>query len=170
MTTRKLRRARIVLLALTLGFVFAGLALAEKAPLCAERPSGKCASRMTLAQPGLNPAAPAPAVALAVSGGSTQSACFWAWYEEYWKDNDICRWYKQLYRPALGLLPERLRLAISRDLPLLLRKGPGVPPMPRICRRDASAPRKARRSSFLAQQSENQEVGRHYKHISTARS
>jgi len=45
-------RARIVLLTLTLGIVFAGFALAEKAPVCADRQAGKsCAAPMSVAMP-----------------------------------------------------------------------------------------------------------------------
>ncbi|MFL6198155.1 MAG: hypothetical protein ACJ76J_03165 [Thermoanaerobaculia bacterium] len=109
--TTSIRRARTVLLALTLGIVFAGLALAEKAPVCADRPAGKgCAARLSSAasQPGLNPMAPLAPVApmaLAVSG-PVQSACFWAWYEEYYKDNEICRWYNSCTGERYGSCPD----------------------------------------------------------------
>lgn len=98
------RLIRTVLLTLALGLVFAGLALAEEAPLCAERPSGRsCAPALSpaVSQPGLDPAA---AVALDVPA-PRQTACFWAWYEEYWKDGDICRWYNSCTGERWGSCP-----------------------------------------------------------------
>ncbi|HWM93278.1 MAG TPA: hypothetical protein VN493_21120 [Thermoanaerobaculia bacterium] len=85
MTTCTLRPARIVLLTLTLGLVFAGLALAQKAPVCAERLPGKsCPPAMsTAAQPAVNP--------LKVPDPSA-NVCYWAIYDEFWKNGEICRW------------------------------------------------------------------------------
>jgi hypothetical protein len=100
MSIRSHRLTRIILLTLTLGIVLAGLALAESAPVCADRQAGKaCASRMSVAgsQPALAPA-------LTISEPSP-SACFWAWYEEYWKDGDICRWYNSCTGERWGSCP-----------------------------------------------------------------
>lgn len=105
MTLRSHRLARTVLLTLALGLLSAGLALAQKAPVCAERPAGRaCAAALSKAvsQPGLDPLAP---VAQAISG-PTQSACFWAWYEEYYKDNEICRWYNSCTGERYGSCPD----------------------------------------------------------------
>lgn len=107
MNTCTLRPARIVLLTLMLGLVFAGLALAEKAPVCddrADRPSGRaCAPAMSKAvsQPGLALLTPA---AQSISGPK-ETACFWAWYEEYWKNGEICRWYNSCTGQRWGSCP-----------------------------------------------------------------
>lgn len=100
MTTCAHHRVRIVLLTLTLGLVFAGLALAEKAPVCADRQAGKACPSMSLAAPqsGAQPAG------LGVPGPKP-SACFWAWYEEYWKDGEICRWYNSCTGERWGSCP-----------------------------------------------------------------
>lgn len=99
MPTRSLRYARFVLLVPTLVIAFTGLALAERAPVCADRQASKaCAARMSVApQPALTPV-------LAVSD-SVQKACFWAWYEEYWKDGEICRWYNSCTGERWGSCP-----------------------------------------------------------------
>ena|SRR5690349_18621448 len=100
MTTSTLRRARLVLLTLALGIVFAGLARAQKAPVCVDRPAAKgCAARMTLASQ------PALALAPAAVSGPVQGACFWAWYEEYYKDGDMCRWYNSCTGERWGSCP-----------------------------------------------------------------
>lgn len=94
----RLHRVRIVLLTLTLGMVFAGLALAERAPVCAERQAGKACAPLSsaAAKPALDPLAtlePLP------------TACFWAWYEEYWKNGEICRWYNSCTGERWGSCP-----------------------------------------------------------------
>ena len=98
MTHSSLRRVRLVLLTLALGIVFAGLALADDAPVCQDRQAGKtCAPALTsAAKPVLDPmATPKP----------LPTACFWAWYEEYWKDGDICRWYNSCTGQRWGSCP-----------------------------------------------------------------
>lgn len=96
MTTCSLRRVRLVLLTLVLGIVFAGLV--QAAPVCQDRPSGKsCAPAMTsaTAPAGLQLGVPDP----------QPTACYWAWYEEYWKDGDICRWYNSCTGQRWGSCP-----------------------------------------------------------------
>jgi len=88
MTTRTLRHARIVLLTLTLGLVFAGFAFAQGAPMSADRPTGKsCASAMSLAasQPDLNPLGLKPPE-------PTPNTCFYyGSYDEWRKNGEVCR-------------------------------------------------------------------------------
>ncbi len=101
MTDHRIRGVLIVLLTLALGIVFAGLALAEKAPVCTDRQAGKaCAPAMSLAAPqsGIQP------VGLEIPGPK-ESACFWAWYEEFWKNGDICRWYNSCTGQSWGSCP-----------------------------------------------------------------
>ena len=84
MTTCTLRPTRIVLLALTLGMIFAGLALADGAP----NGAGKSyAPNMSVATPqndlsslGLTPPEPTP-----------NSCTYFGTYTEWWKDSEICR-------------------------------------------------------------------------------
>ena len=87
MTTCSLRLARIVLLALTLGTVFAGLALAQGAPMSVDRQPGKsCAPAMSMAasKPALNP--------LGLSPEPVPAAChYYGTYYEWWKNGEVCR-------------------------------------------------------------------------------
>ena len=101
MTTCSLRRIRLILLTLVLGIVFSGLALADGAPVCQERQSGRsCAPAMT---PATGPAGLQP-VGLDVPAPK-QTACFWAWYEEYWKNGQICRTYNSCTGQRWGSCP-----------------------------------------------------------------
>jgi len=88
MITCSLRCGRIVLLAMTLGIACAGFALAG-APMSVDGQPGKvCAPAMSAAvsQPGLTPEglkAPEP---------RPNVLCFYGTYEEWWKDDVVCRW------------------------------------------------------------------------------
>jgi hypothetical protein len=87
MITRS-RLARISSLTLTLGIVVAGLALAQREPMTADRlPERNCAPAMSLAKPqpdldpiGLMPPKPSP------------KSCYYGFYDEFWKDGEVCRW------------------------------------------------------------------------------
>lgn len=88
MITRSLRLARISLVALTLGTLFASLALAQGAPVSGDQLSEKsCAPAMSAAgsQPDLDPlglTTPEP----------TPKFCYYGMYDEFWKDGELCRW------------------------------------------------------------------------------
>jgi hypothetical protein len=96
MTTCTLRPARIILLTLTLGLVFAGFALAQGAPMTADRQPGKgCAPAMSVAAPqdqpdplGLTTPQPKP------------NGCYYGMYDEWWKNGEICRWRNSCDGPA----------------------------------------------------------------------
>jgi hypothetical protein len=88
MTICTLRHARIVLLTLTLGLVFAGLTLAQGAPMSADRPPGKsCAPAMSLAasQPDLNP------LGLTPPEPTPNSCHYFGLFDEWRKDGEVCR-------------------------------------------------------------------------------
>ena len=97
MTNCPLRRVRIVLLILTLGIVFAGLALAQGAPMSKDRQPGKnCAPAMSAAVP-LPELTP---LGLAAPEPTPNVLCYYGTYEEWWKDGDICRWRNSCDGPA----------------------------------------------------------------------
>jgi len=85
MTTCSLRPVRIVLLTLALGIVFASLALAQGAPTPPSLLPGAPNMSVAAPQPDLNPlglTTPKPA----------PNACYYGFYDEFWKNGDICRW------------------------------------------------------------------------------
>lgn len=87
MHTRSLRRVRTLLLTLALGFVFAGLALAQEAPMSVDRQPGKACA------PSMSVAAAQPAAALGLTPDPQPNVlCYYGIYDEWWKDGEICRW------------------------------------------------------------------------------
>lgn len=90
MITYSLRLARISAVTLTLGIVFAGLALSQKEPITADKlPERNCTPSMSVAepQPDLDP------IGLMTPKPSPKAAgCYYGIYEEFWKDGEICRW------------------------------------------------------------------------------
>lgn len=84
MATCKLRRVRIVLLTLTLGMIFAGLAVAQGAPRTPDLRPGAPSLSVAAPQPDLSPlglTAPEP----------KPSFCLFGTYYEWRKDGELCR-------------------------------------------------------------------------------
>jgi hypothetical protein len=83
-----LRLARISLVALTLGTLFASLALAQRAPMSGDQPEKSCSPAMSVAgsQPDLNP------VGLTTPEPTPKVCGFYGMYDEFWKDGELCRW------------------------------------------------------------------------------
>jgi hypothetical protein len=85
MTTCTLRPARIVLLALPLGIVFAGLALAQRAPMTPGFLPGAPNMSLAAPQPDLNP------LGLTPPEPTPRSCHYYGTYYEWWKDGEVCR-------------------------------------------------------------------------------
>jgi hypothetical protein len=80
MPTRTLRRARIVLLALMLGILCAGLAGAQRAPMSKDWEPGKSCA------PAMSTAAPQAEISPVIF------PCQWAIYEEWYQNGVMCRY------------------------------------------------------------------------------
>lgn len=94
MTTGTLRRAQIVLLALMLGNLCAGIAFAQRAPMSKDWQPGKsCAPAMSIAAPQTETS---PVIV----------PCMWAIYEEWFKNGQMCRYGDSCSGDWYGVCPE----------------------------------------------------------------
>jgi hypothetical protein len=89
---------RVAFVTLALGLLFAGLALAEEGPSADLFATRHCAPVTPAPSAGLSPAIAKPVT-------PRYKACFWAIYDEFYKNGELCRYGDTCSRQYFGTCP-----------------------------------------------------------------